>query len=261
VDLHLQGKRALVGGASKGLGLASVAALTSEGCHVVMVSRSRDHLDKALASMAWPDRASAVVADLSTAAGIETCIRQVDRLGAIDILVNNIGGPPPGGSFAHDDTAWSQACESLLLSVKRLCDHYVPLMRARKWGRVLAITSRTVKEPAPHLVLSNVFRTAVTAYLKVLAAEVAADGITVNTVLPGAFRTERYEQLLDDAARRTSRDRELVAQDVIKQIPQGRFQRPEELGALVAFLASEQASGITGAAIPVDGGALKGLLS
>jgi len=261
MNCGLGAKHALVGGASKGLGLAAAQALAAEGCAVTMVSRSAANLKAARNLLPQSSDVHCVAADLTTRAGLDACAREVAHGGPVDILVNNTGGPPPGGSFAHTDDEWVQAGEALLLYVKRACELFVPGMRERGWGRVITITSRTVKEPAPHLVLSNVYRSGVTAYLKILAKEVAADGVTVNTVLPGAFRTERYEQLLRSAAERTGRTTEEIAREVEEENPQKRFQRPEELGALIAFLASEPASGINGIAIPVDGGGLMGLLS
>ena len=261
MDFGLNGKKALVGGASKGLGLAAAQALAAEGCAVAIVSRSQENLRDVVKTFASGQNVIAIAADLSAADGVRSCLNQADEWGPIDILVNNTGGPPAGRSFDLDEAAWTKAYESLLLYTKRMCDHFVPGMRERKWGRVITITSYAVKEPLEHLVLSNVFRTGVTAYLKVLAREVAADGVTVNTVLPGAYRTARYEQLLDTTAKRTGKDKEMVARELIAHLPQQRFQQPGELGALVAFLASQQASGITGAAVPADGGMIQSLLS
>ncbi|MBU0677694.1 MAG: SDR family oxidoreductase [Verrucomicrobia bacterium] len=261
MDFGISDKRALVGGASKGLGLASAVALAREGCEVAIVSRSEDNLKRALQDFDRDARVLPVVADLGSAEGIGLCMDQLADWGPVDILVTNTGGPPPGASFDRGEADWRNACELLLFSVKRLVDILVPHMRERKWGRIIAITSRTVKEPAGNLVLSNVFRTAVTSYLKVLSKELAADGITVNSVLPGNFRTERYEQLIKAMAEKAGKSPEDMAEDIIESLPQKRFQRPEELGELVAFLASVRASGITGTAIPVDGGVLSGLLS
>jgi 3-oxoacyl-[acyl-carrier protein] reductase len=261
MNYRLTGRRAVVGGASKGLGLACAQVLAQEGCAVALVARSAANLEAARRTFPDPAQVLLVEADLGTADGVARCAGQVEAWGAVDILVNNTGGPPPGGSLAHDEAAWRQAGESLLFYVKRMCERFLPGMRQRRWGRIITITSRTVKEPADNLVLSNVFRTAATAYLKILAREVAADGITVNTVLPGAFKTERYIQLIDSIARQSGRPADQVEQEILAKLPQRRFQKPEELAALVAFLASEQASAITGAAIPVDGGALQGLLS
>ncbi len=260
MNLGLSGRKALVGGASKGLGLAAARALAAEGCEVAIVSRSEDNLRAAAAGFPAVSRVATIAADLSTADGVKACLARADAWGPVDILVNNTGGPPAGRAFDPDDAAWQKAYESLVVYVRRMCAHFVPGMRAKKWGRVITITSYAVKEPVEHLVLSNVFRAGVTAYLKTLSREVAADGITVNTVLPGAYRTDRYEQLLENAARQTGREKEEVARELIEKLPQRRFQRVEELGALVAFLASAQASGITGAAIPADGGMLQGML-
>lgn len=261
MDLGIKGRRALVGGASSGLGLAVARALAQEGCEVALVSRSAARLRAAISSFPPGSQTLAIEADLSTADGVAACLAQADTWGPVDILVNNTGGPPAGRTFDHDEETWRQVCEALLFYVRRMCEHVVPSMRARRWGRIITITSMTVKEPAPNLVLSNVFRTAVTAYLKGLAREVAPDRITVNTVLPGAYRTARYEQLIDHAARQSGKDREEVLREVLARLPQGRFQEPAHLGALVAFLASEQAASITGAAIPAEGGMLQGLLS
>jgi 3-oxoacyl-[acyl-carrier protein] reductase len=261
MDLGITNRKALVGGASAGLGLAAAVALAKEGCEVAIVSRSAERLQKAVASFPPGSRVLPVEADLSTSEGITACLAAADAWGPVDILVNNTGGPPAGRTFDHDDKTWQQAYESMLLYVRRLCGHFVPGMRARRWGRIITITSLTVKEPAATLVLSNVFRAGVTAYLKVLAREVASDGITVNTVLPGAYLTARYEQLIENSVRQTGRNREQLTQEILARLPQGRFQKPEELGALVAFLASEPAAAITGAAIPAEGGMLQGLLS
>lgn len=260
MDFGLKGKKALIGGASGGLGLACARALAAEGCEVSIVSRSEERLREAAGTFPPGETVRTIAADLSTAGGIQACLAAAGAWGDVDILVNNTGGPPPGRSFELDDAAWLQAYQSLVVYVKKMCDHFVPGMRRRKWGRVITITSFAVKEPVDNLVLSNVFRTGVTAYLKVLAREVAPDGVTVNTVLPGAYRTARYEKLIDNNAQKTGRDRETVAQELVARLPQRRFQRPEELGALVAFLASQQASAITGAAIPAEGGMLQGLL-
>lgn len=261
MDFDLKGKKALVGGASRGLGLAAAQALAAEGCEVAIVSRTEAHLRDARASFKAGQKVLTIAADLSTEDGIRKCLKEADAWGPLDILVNNTGGPPAGRTFDLDDKAWLAAYQSLLSYVRKMCEHFVPGMRERKWGRVITITSFTVKEPVDHLVLSNVFRTGVTAYLKVLAREVAADGVTVNTVLPGAYRTDRYEELLEGQSKKTGKDKETLAREVIAKLPQKRFQQPEELGALVAFLASTRASAITGAAIPVEGGMLGGVLS
>lgn len=260
MNLGIRNRRALVGGASAGLGLASAVALAREGCEVAVVSRSAERLRRAAETFPAGAKVVTIAADLSTAGGVKACLAAADAWGPVDILVNNTGGPPAGRTFDADDDAWRKACDSLLTYVRHMCAHFVPGMRARRWGRIVTITSITVREPADHLVLSNVFRTAVTAYLKGLSREVAADGITVNTVLPGAYHTARYDQLIENTVRQTGKTRDQVTQGLLARLPQGRFQEPEELGALVAFLASDRAGAITGAAIPAEGGMLQGLL-
>lgn len=259
MDLGLKGKKALIGGASKGLGLAAALELAKEGCRVAIVSRSAENLERARWQFPDPDAVLTVAADLSTQDGIEQCVRATEPWGGVDILVNNTGGPPAGRSFDQNDAAWEAAHASLLLSIKRLCERFVPRMRERRWGRVITIASFTVREPAEQLVLSNVYRSGVLAFMKGLARETAACGITVNTVLPGAYLTERYQQLLEHRARTTGKNLEEVTRETLSRLPQARFQQPQELAAVVAFLASERASAITGAAIPVEGGLLQGV--
>ena len=259
MDLGIRGKKALIGGASMGLGLAAAQALAAEGCEVAIVSRSRENLEAARRKFPSPQAVHPIVADLATSDGVDACIRQADLWASVDILVNNTGGPPPGRSMQLDDDAWRRANESLVLYVKKMCDHFVPPMRARKWGRVVTITSLTVREPVENLVLSNVYRAGLTAYLKGLAREVAADGVTVNSVLPGAYLTERYAQLIEGTMRTSGRSREDVTAELLSRFPQSRFQQPEELGAVVAFLASAKATAVTGAAVPAEGGMLRGM--
>lgn len=259
MDFGLQDKTALVGGASKGLGLATARALAAEGAHVILVSRSADHLAEAASTFPDPGRVRTHPADLADPRAVKDLVEAVD--GTVDILVCNTGGPPPGGSFDHDDETWQKAHNLLLFSVKRLVEAYLPGMRERRWGRILAITSRTVKEPSGMLALSNIYRSAVTSYLKGVSRDVAADGVTVNTLLPGAFHTERFQQLINTLAERRGAAPERIEEELLAALPQKRFGRPEEFAAAAVFLASAQASAVTGAAIPVDGGALHGLLS
>ena len=259
MDLGIRGKKALVGGASKGLGLAAAQALADEGCEVAIISRSWENLDQAMRTFKPGQTVTSIAADLSTEEGLLACMEQADAWGSVDILVNNTGGPPAGKSMDLGDDIWRKANESILIFVKKMCDHFVPPMRNRKWGRVITITSLTVREPVENLVLSNVYRAGVTAYLKGLAREVAGDGITVNSIMPGAYLTERYEQLIANTMSATGKKRDDVANDILARLPQGRFQHPAELGAITAFLASEKASAITGAAIPAEGGMLRGM--
>jgi 3-oxoacyl-[acyl-carrier protein] reductase len=259
MDLGLNGKRALVGGGSKGLGLACAQALLAEGCRVAIVSRSAENLRRGWEALGNDDRAKPICADLATASGVEACVAQARDWGAVDILVNNTGGPPPGGLLEHTEAAWSASHEALFLFVRRMVEAFVPAMRERKWGRVITITSIVAREPAPGLALSVVYRSAATAYLKMLAREIAADGVTVNTIMPGSFLTERTAALMDKRAAAEGRTREDILASRCAALPQRRCQEPAELGALVAFLASRPAGGITGTNIPVDGGMLAGI--
>lgn len=259
MNFGLEGKHALIGGGSKGLGLASALALAREGCRVTLVSRSEQNLRTAANQFESGGVVGLIPADLSTCDGRAECLAKMKSLPPVDILVNNTGGPPPGGSFVHDHQAWEKACEQLLYYVRDMCEAFLPGMRARGWGRVITITSITVKEPSVNLALSNIFRSAVTAYLKGLSKEAASDGVTVNNLLPGAFLTARYEEILAALSLKTGKPVDLLAKDVAARSPQGRFQRLEEFGAAAAFLASSQASGINGVSLPVDGGTLSGL--
>jgi len=263
VNLGLKGKVALVGGASRGLGRASALALAEEGACVVVCARDFGALETAAREIA-AETGSAVLpvaCDLMRPEQIDRLVEEaVDRFGRIDILINNTGGPPPGLFLDHEDAAWDAAFQGLLMSVVRLCRAVVPAMRASGWGRIVTNTSFTVKEPAEGLILSNAFRTAVVAVSKTLAREVAADGITVNCIAPGAFDTDRLRSLFAKQAEDSGRSLDEVRAAWEERIPIGRLSRPEELAALVTFLCSEKAASITGTCLPVDGGMLRSLL-
>lgn len=262
MDFGIRGRVALVCGASKGIAYATAEALAREGCALAICSRDEVAISAAAARLEglgapvlW------IAADLSTADGIETVVREThSRYGQVDILIANTGGPPTGPAMEHDWAAWASASELLLRSAVELTRAFVPGMRERKWGRVISITSKAVKEPVPSLVLSNSLRAAVTGYLRTLANEVAADGVTVNTVLPGFTATERLETLAAATMERSGVTRESVYAGWIAQTPAGRLGAPEELAATIAFLASDRAGFITGQAILVDGGAVNALL-
>ncbi|MCC6241640.1 MAG: SDR family oxidoreductase [Gemmatimonadaceae bacterium] len=262
MDLGIRDKVALVCGASKGIAFATAVDLAKEGCRLAICSRDAASIHaaaKQLEALGAP--VLCLVADLSTDEGLATVIRETTvHYGEVDILIANTGGPPTGPAMAHDWAAWTQASELLLRSVVELTRAFVPGMRARGWGRVLCITSKAVKEPVPSLVLSNSLRAAVTGYLRTLANEVAADGITVNTVLPGFTATERLDALAEATTKRTGTTRDAVYAGWIAQTPAGRLGRPEELAATITFFASDRAGFITGQAILVDGGAVNALL-
>ena len=262
MDLGIAGRVALVCGASKGIAFASAESLAREGCALVICSRDAGAISAAAERLrALGAHVTPVVADLSTSDGIAAAIdATMTAHGRADILVANTGGPPTGPAMGHDWAAWTGATELLLRSVVELTRAFVPGMRERGWGRVISITSKAVKEPVPSLVLSNSLRAAVTGYLRTLANEVAADGVTVNTLLPGFTATERLDALAAATTQRTGASRDEVYAGWIRQTPAGRLGRPEELGATIAFLASEHAGFITGQAILVDGGAVNALL-
>lgn len=234
----LDGKRALVTGGSKGIGLAAARQLRDLGAVVTLAARGEEALRAAADELgaAW------VVADVSTPEGVQAA---VEAAGQPDILVSNAGGPPPSLPSAVTGAAWEQGFQTTFLSTARLTDAVLPGMRERGWGRIIAITSLTVGRPALNLPVSNAMRAAVTNHLRTLALEVAADGVTCNTVAPGYTATERLQKLHADPAE---------AAKLQARIPARRFGTPEEVAAAIAFLATNEAAYITGQEILVDGG-------
>jgi 3-oxoacyl-[acyl-carrier protein] reductase len=257
VDLGLAGKVALVGASSKGLGKACALALAVEGARVAVCARTGSELDAAAGQIRARAGAEvlAVQADLATAEGITRVVQATAaRFGGIDVLVSNCGGPPAGVFAALTDDDWRQAFDLVTMTFVRLVRGVLPYMRANQWGRIIAIQSSSVKQPVRGLDLSNGIRPGIAGLVKAIMPELATDGITVNLVLPGSFRTDRI------LARRAGEDEAALEQRLAAaaaSIPVGRLGEPAELGSLVAFLASEQASYITGAAYQVDGGAIQ----
>jgi 3-oxoacyl-[acyl-carrier protein] reductase len=249
MELGLEGKVALVMGASRGIGRGVAAALAREGARVAIASRSRGRLDEALPEMG--EEARAYVADASHPDRLLTLHAEVEGdLGPIDILVTNTGGPPPGGALDHGLPEWEEAYRSLVLQVRVLAGAIVPGMRERRWGRLVNVGSSTTIEPNPALNLSNSHRMAAVGFLKTLAREVAADGVTVNTVATGRFATDRMAELHGGSL-------EQVEAAAREEVPAGRLGTVEEYGDLVAFLCSDRAAYITGTVIPIDGGLLR----
>ena len=246
MDLGITGRTALVTGGSAGLGLGSARALVDAGVLVCLAARNEERLQTAAASL--PGETTTVVADLSEPTDVDRMLADAQAtLGSVDILVANSGGPPPGNFASTEYDHYSAAIQLNMLSTIAMCKTVVPAMQQQKWGRVVAITSVAVREPNPLLILSNTARSGLTAFLKTTAREVAGDGVTINSVQPGIHATNRIRELYDDLEGLTA------------AIPTGTLGDPGDFGNVVAFLCSEQARFITGAALPVDGGAAHGL--
>lgn len=263
MDLGLGGKTALVAAASRGLGRAIAHELAAEGARVLICARNAEALARARGEIVKATGAEvvAVVADLSTLDGIARVAETATRsLGKVDILVNNAGGPPAGTFEMHAWETWERAVNLTLRSAVELTRAVLPAMRQRKWGRVINVTSIAVKQPVDNLMLSNSVRSAVTGFARTLANEVAADGVTVNNILPGYTRTERVEELADANAAKEGLTRRDILARFEREIPMRRLGSPSEFAALAAFLASDRASYITGQSIAVDGGWIKALL-
>ncbi len=254
MDFGLDGKNAIIGASSKGLGKASALELAKEGVNVVLCGRNAEPLKAAHEEIdaAGPGDVISVVADLSEEAGQRAVIdAALTKFGTIDILVTNTGGPPPGRFEDHDAAAWENAYRLLLASAVGMINGVLPGMKAQKWGRIIAITSQAVKQPVANLVLSNSVRASVVGLCRTLANELGPDNITVNNVMPGFTRTERLTKLTGG-----SNDFSAFERD----IPLGRVGEPDEFAAMIAFLASNRASYITGVSVPVDGGWIKALM-
>ena len=258
MDLGLKGRVAIVGGGSKGIGRASAMLLAAEGARVVIAARGQEAL--AHASQAIRDATGSdvlpVQCDMASGDDIKRVVVQtVEAFGAIDIVVNNAGGPPLGLFEQHDDAAWRAAFDLNLMSVVRLVREALPRLRASDQARIINITSTAVKEPIEGLILSNSVRLGTTGLAKTLSRELGRDGITVNNVGPGLTMTDRIRPVIEAQAKASGRPFEEVAAEREARIPLGRMGQAEDVAALVLFLASKQARQITGQTILVDGGA------
>jgi 3-oxoacyl-[acyl-carrier protein] reductase len=240
MDLGISQRRAAVAAASTGLGFASAMALANEGVQVAICGRDEERITAAAARIGHG--CIPLVHDVGTAeGGADFVTAAMEALGGLDILVTNAGGPPPGNFASTPVAAYPDAINLNLMSVIGMCTVAVPVMQANGWGRVVAITSVSVRQPIPNLILSNTARAGVTGYLKTLAREVASDGVTVNSVQPGIHRTNRILALQGDTV-------------------SGPMGEPEDFGSIVAFMCSEQARFTTGVQFHVDGGAYAALL-
>ncbi|SRR6266498_1357706 len=261
MNLGLVGRVALVTAASRGLGRAIAEELAAEGATVAMCARGETALREAADSIrARGNGVLAIVGDVSRPEDVERIVAEtIGRFGRVDILVNNAGGPPSGPFESLTQAQWEEAVRVTLFSAVNLTRQVLPGMKDRKWGRILNVTSITVKQPVEGLMLSNSIRAAVTGFARTLANEVAPFGITVNNILPGYTRTERVEELARQTAEREGISADEALGRSISQIPMRRLGDPREFAAVAAFVASERASYLTGTSIAVDGGWIKGL--
>jgi 3-oxoacyl-[acyl-carrier protein] reductase len=258
MDLGLNGKVAIVAASSKGLGRASALALAREGARVTICARTETDLEAAADQIRRETHTDvlAVPADLTNAEDIHGVVAAtVERFGGVDVLVNNSGGPRPGKLPDITDDAWRQAFEVITLNFVRFVREVTPHMRKKKWGRIIGIQSSSVKEPVEYIDLSNGIRPGIAGLMKAIMPDLAKDGVTINLVLPGMFLTSRINPAIADG--KISKELEGQLAPLAATIPLGRLGDPIELGSLVAFLASEQASYITGAVYQVDGGKIK----
>lgn len=248
MELGIRGRTAAVAAATAGLGLASAQALVAAGVRVAVCGRTKARVDDAVRQLGGDT--VGIECDVSTSSGAAMFVAMArERLGHVDILVTNGGGPKPGNFSSLTTDDYLPALQQSLLSVVAMCEAAVPAMRERKWGRVVAITSISVRQPIANLILSNTARAGATGFLKTLAREVAADGVTVNSVQPGIHATDRITQLYG-----AKPDAQQLG------IPAGVIGDPADFGNVVAFLCGEPARFITGAHVPVDGGSYAGLL-
>ena len=251
MDLEITGKRALVLGASRGLGMAIAKSLAAEGVTVFAAARSRDKIE------AWAkgiENVRPVECDLSDLAQVDALADSLLSEGGADIIVNNGGGPPSGSAQAAERGQWLAHFEAMAANLFHLNTRLLPAMKEKGWGRIISITSSGVEQPIPNLALSNGIRSAVVGWSKTLASEVAGDG-----VMPGRIHTQRVDELDAAAAKRTDSDVAEVAAKSRAAIPAGRYGKPEEFADVVTFLASTRASYVTGSRIRIDGGAIRGV--
>ena len=262
MDLGLNGKVAVVTAASKGLGKATAEVLAEEGATLAICSREAERIDPVAVSLRerYGVEVLSLACDVTDPSSVEAFRDKVlEAFGTVHVLFTNAGGPPPGMVLEVTSRDHEKALRLNLLSAIDLIHAFLPSMRAQRWGRIIASTSITVKQPIPTLALSNVSRVGLVAFVTSLAAEVGDQNITANVVAPGYILTGRVRQLLEDRARKGQVPYEAAEQSIVQQIPAGRIGRPGEFGALVAFLASEQAGFINGETVLIDGGMYKGL--
>ena len=264
MDLGLKGKVALVVAASKGMGKASAMGFAAEGARVTMCSRGEADLTAAAEDVRKRTGAEvlAIPADANKPEDIERVVAKTrEKWGGVDVLVANVGGPPPGPFEQMTDEPWLAAFPKVPLSTARFIRPVLPYLKKKKWGRILAIQSSSVKQPVEGLILSNGIRPGIAGMFKTLAGDLAREGITVNMVLPGRIRTDRFMGHQKDLAARAGISlEEWIATRSTPDIPMGRIGTPEEFGDMVVFLGSQRASYVTGCVVQVDGGLIKSVV-
>ncbi|NES90345.1 SDR family oxidoreductase [Okeania sp. SIO2B9] len=260
MELGIKNRTALVCAASSGIGRAIAQSLANEGVHVAICSRNEKNL-KATQEALQAENGSevvSVVADLSLESDIDRLVETVQtQLGSIDILINNVGGPAPGGLMELSEEQWNEGFQLSLMSVVRLTKAVLPDMKEQQWGRIVAIASSTAKEPREELLLSSTIRAGIAAFNKAIAAKLVSDNILVHTVSPGPIGTERVLRLTKELAANKNITFEEAQQHLVNELPMGRMGKPEEVASLVTYLVSQQSSFMTGNFIAIDGGQLK----
>lgn len=266
MDLGLRGRVAIVCAASQGLGKAAAQGLFNEGAHVVISSRDAGRLHEAAREIAangpkGTARVVPFVADVTNAQQIKDLVATtVKEFGRIDILVTNAGGPPVASFPDLDDKMWEKGISLNLMSTIRCIREALPHMRKRRWGRIIAITSITAKQPINDLVISSTVRPGILGLVHVLSNQFASEGILVNSITPGFILTARQKEISEARASSRGITAEQYMDEVVREVPVKRYGTPEELANVIVFLASERASFVTGATVSVDGGLTKGIL-
>lgn len=262
MNLNLKGKTAIIGGSSKGLGKACAVSLAREGVNVVLCARNGEALKKTEKEIeAHGVETLALTADMSVADDNRRIVSAtIEKFGGVDILINNSGGPRPGTFREVSEDDMDEAYNSVLKYNIRMINLCLPYMEKKGWGRIINIASVSVKEPLPNIVLSNIFRSAVVSYAKTISRDLIPKGITVNTVCPGYFKTDRITQLINRGAEAENISVEEYERRAIEDFPHKRYMDPMELGEMVCYLCSDQARSVTGTTIQIDGGLVSGLL-
>jgi 3-oxoacyl-[acyl-carrier protein] reductase len=261
MNLELQSRVAMIAAASKGIGKACALALAQEGCRVSICARNAEDLDKTRAEIALHNDVLAVVVDVSSAAALNDWHQQTcAQFGPVDILVTNTGGPPVKRFMELSDEQWQAGVESTLMNVVRLSRLVIPDMQARRWGRIIHLTSLVAKQPMDELTISSTLRAGLSGLTKTMANQVGPDNITVNAVLMGQIMTDRQYAIADLRVKERGITYDQYFEQHAAEVPLRRLGEPREVGEVVAFLASERASYVTGVSLQVDGGLIRGTM-